>query len=167
MFHRVIGILLNQKNFKYLRPHVNGQGDLSLIGLSSTINLNSWKGQYSITSKIKKSIIPEIQTLRPWDNVPKKALAQEIVGNRLVYGNYTQGYDVVDQNGSKITLDLTASLQNYKNIIHKENYPYKSIKSFRDYQVGIVFSDFYGRSTPVLTSAESSFHIDMKKSFRV
>ena len=151
------------KNFKYLRPHVNGQGDLSLVGLALTISSNGWKGQYSITSKIKKSIIPEIQTLRPWDNVPKKALAQEIVGNRLIYGNYTQGYDVVDQNGSKITLDLTASLQNYKNIIHKENYPYKSIKSFRDYQVGIVFSDFYGRSTPVLTTAESNFHLDMKK----
>ena len=50
------------KNFKYLRPHVNGQGDLSLVGLASTISSNSWKGQYSITSKIKKSIIPEIQT---------------------------------------------------------------------------------------------------------
>jgi hypothetical protein len=32
--------------------------------------------------------------LRPWDNVPRKALAQEIVGNRLLFGNYEQNFDL-------------------------------------------------------------------------
>ena len=39
-------------------------------------------------------LYPENQLLRSWDNVPKKALAQEITGNRIVYGNYEQNYDI-------------------------------------------------------------------------
>ena len=37
--------------------------------------------------------MPENQTLRPWDNLPRKALSQQITSNRVVYGNYTQGYN--------------------------------------------------------------------------
>ena len=38
-------------------------------------------------------VVDAMQLLRPFDNVPKKALAQEIIGNRLVYANYTENYD--------------------------------------------------------------------------
>lgn len=33
---------------------------------------------------------------KPYDNVPQVAKAQAIVGNRLMYGNYIEGYDNVD-----------------------------------------------------------------------
>ena len=35
--------------------------------------------------------------LQPWDNVPRKALAQEVSGNRLIYGNYIQNYDITSE----------------------------------------------------------------------
>ena len=39
-------------------------------------------------------VLPSNQLLRSWDNVPKTAASQEITANRLVYGNYLQGYDL-------------------------------------------------------------------------
>ena len=54
---------------------------------------NHWRAdQYEIKSDIIYAAVPENQILRPYDNVPRKALAQEITGNRLVYGNYLQNY---------------------------------------------------------------------------
>ena len=54
---------------------------------------NHWRSdQYEIKSDIIYAAVPENQILRPYDNVPRKALAQEITGNRLVYGNYLQNY---------------------------------------------------------------------------
>ena len=54
---------------------------------------NHWKSnQYEIKSDIIFASVPENQSFRSWDNVPRKALAQEITGNRLVYGNYLQNY---------------------------------------------------------------------------
>ena len=54
---------------------------------------NHWKSdQYEIKSDIIFASVPENQSFRSWDNVPRKALAQEVTGNRLVYGNYLQNY---------------------------------------------------------------------------
>ena len=48
------------------------------------------QNQFVLDSQDIYAALPENQLLRPWDNVPKKALAQEVTGNRIVYGNYTQ-----------------------------------------------------------------------------
>lgn len=157
--HYTTGVAL----FNYLKQ--NNQGELIKEGSNL---YNNWVGRYTINGKIKKSIIPELQTLRPWDNVPKKALAQEIVGNRIIYGNYTQGNNLLDTNGSKITTELEVNLQTYRlDVLFGGGYsggseiPYKSIKSFRNYQVGVVYSDIYGRSTPVLTTQDSHIFVDI------
>ena len=42
-----------------------------------------------LTKKQIHSVLPNDQLLRAWDNVPKKAKAQEITANRIIYGNYT------------------------------------------------------------------------------
>jgi len=64
----------------------------------STIDFNWKKNNYVISKENIYSLLEEKQLLRQWDNVPKKALAQEIVGNRIVYANYEQGYDLENQN---------------------------------------------------------------------
>ena len=51
-------------------------------------------GKIQITSEMVKSAIASNQLLRPWDNVPRTAKAQEITGNRLVYANYLQNYNL-------------------------------------------------------------------------
>ncbi len=51
------------------------------------------------------TILPDSEILRLYDNVPKTAKAQTIMSNRLVYGNYTEGYDLKDSNDNNIRLD--------------------------------------------------------------
>lgn len=38
--------------------------------------------------------LPESELLRMFDNVPKLAKEQTLMGNRIMYGNYTDGYDI-------------------------------------------------------------------------
>lgn len=72
---------------------------------------NHWTAnQYNIKSDLIYSAVPANQILRPWDNVPRKALAQEVTGNRLVYANYLQNYSVINEStGSYVKPMLTAS----------------------------------------------------------
>ena len=115
-----------------------------------TIEKNSDKwiaNEYTIESEIISSILEANQILRPFDNVPQKALAQEIVANRLIYGNYRQGYNMVTSQGE-------AFKPNFSFIVKQngEYYPAPSIKSQRTYQLGVVAIDEYGRQSPVFTS---------------
>ena len=170
--------------------------------------------------------IPSNQILRPFDNVPKKAKSQEITGNRLLFGNYTHQYNLIDKNGTEINVDLVAGVEKYNpyasdlgvltfpaqavngyivsgtgtsfledvkvgdnlyqagtnlflgtvSVVIDDNnillaatppitgsistsiFPFSdenldgfpSIKSLRTYQLGVVYSDEFGRQTPVL-----------------
>jgi len=107
---------------------------------------NNQRGEFELDTDMIHSIVPSNQLLRPWDNVPKKALAQEVSANRIIYGNYVQGYDV--RFAPKLNLSISSGTV--------KGYPKPSVKTMRDYQVGIVFSDKYGRETPVLTTKDSS-----------
>jgi len=96
-----------------------------------------------ITSEMIHKTVPSDQILRSWDNVPRLAKAQEIVGNRLIYGNYTQGYDMpstVAIRQSMVSKDITTILN-----------PEKSIKTLRSYRFGLIIGDEYGRETPVIS----------------
>jgi hypothetical protein len=64
----------------------------------------------TFTNKKVYTTLPEEELYRLFDNVPHKAQAQTIMGNRLVMGNYTDGYDVVDENGDSTRLIYTAEL---------------------------------------------------------
>ena len=50
------------------------------------------------------------EILRVFDNVPRKAQAQTIMGNRLMYGNYVDGYDVKDANGNDCVMTYEPSV---------------------------------------------------------
>ena len=39
------------------------------------------------------TVLPEYEILRLYDNVPRTAKAQTLMGNRIVYGNYVEGYN--------------------------------------------------------------------------
>ena len=67
------------------------------VDINNTSALNT-TGFLNITSEVIHAVVPANQMLRGWDNVPRKALAQEIVGNRIVYGNYLQSYDMYNNN---------------------------------------------------------------------
>ena len=63
-----------------------------------------------VSSKIF-TVLPESELLRLYDNVPLLAKAQTIMGNRLMYGNYTEGYDLVTDSNQPVQLTYVASLQ--------------------------------------------------------
>ncbi len=110
-------------------------------------------GKYVLNTENIYAAVPENQLLRVYDNVPRKAIAQEVVGNRLVYANYTQGYNI-DQD---VKVYANYEKRNVKQSF--ETGGIQSVKSQRDYQVGVVFGDEYGRETPVITSSEGSIKI--------
>jgi len=62
------------------------------------------------SSKKILTTLPESEGVRLFDNVPLLAKAQTFMSNRLFYGNYKDGYDIVDSNGRQIDIEFNASL---------------------------------------------------------
>ena len=67
---------------------------------------------YTVQFSSKKilSTLPPSEILRTFDNVPIVAKAQTLMSNRIFYGNYKDGYDIVDSNGKRINVKFNASL---------------------------------------------------------
>lgn len=57
-----------------------------------------------------KTILSSAEILRVFDNVPKLAKAQTFQDNRLMYGNYVDGYDIKDAAGNKTPLDYVSEI---------------------------------------------------------
>ena len=71
---------------------------------------NNTKQTYTFTNSKIYTVIGSDELLRLYDNVPKVAKAQTIQGNRLIYGNYTDGYNIVNTAGNNIPINFTTSL---------------------------------------------------------
>jgi hypothetical protein len=93
--------------------------------------------------------LPNDQVTRLYDNVPLLAKSQDIVGNRLAYGNYVQFRNIVDCFGNDININYTLTL---KQSSSDEENPKSTWRSDRDYEIGLVYLDKYGRMSTVLTA---------------
>jgi len=93
--------------------------------------------------------LPADQTTRLFDNVPLLASAQEIIGNRLIYGDYTQFRDITSCDNEFININYKV---NYSSQTITSGTPAQTFRSDRDYEVGIAYGDDYGRITTVLTA---------------
>ena len=159
----------------------NGISPTKLRDTTLTVPQKTY-GYVDIEAEMIHSILPSNQLLRGWDNVPRKALAQEVIGNRLVYANYLQNYNMSSsyhQNPSA----LSSTLRSSKNIevdlkldaisskiygsnsdVPEQVYtgkaysyrPAKTVKSLRTYQLGVVYIDEFGRETPVFSESRTS-----------
>ena len=151
--------------------------DLATQTNSNNFNQNEGVFQYKYKSTLPYKTLPPNQLPRVYDNVPLSARAQEIVGNRVIYGNFVQERSLPSEKGIiglnfntnvDAKYDITNPLGNadFNNYyLHKE-YPFHSIKSRRTYEVGVVLSDKFGRQSPVLTStiSDGSITVDAKSS---
>jgi len=106
-------------------------------------------GSYKVTTENIYAVLPSNQALRPWDNVPRSALAQEVIGSRVVYANYLQNYNLE-------TLPTVLASITPRDIADDGHVGRKSIKSLRTYNIGIVYGDEYGRETPVFADRSSN-----------
>ena len=97
------------------------------------------------------------QLARYYDNVPKKAKSLEIIGNRPVFGNYTENYDLLDDLGNPIYPSLSL---NYTSTAGTEGTAYTTVKSNRDYEVAIAYLDGKGRMTTPITSVGNTTYVE-------
>ena len=125
---------------------------------------------YKFTYKSEEpyKILEDKQITRVFDQVPLRAKAQEISGNRVIYGNFTENYNLpVDSNGktginyviNNITKGDVERIQEDSYIRYENNkntYKYNSLKQRRKYQVGIILADKFGRQSPVILSTDES-----------
>ena len=129
--------------------------------------------KYVYRSEKPFQVLPEDQTTRVYDQVPLLAKSLEMVGNRVVFGNYVENYHFPkDQSGKKgmnyfvdfstpaksdTEWDSSTSATKTSGLLqHTYNsYKHHNIKQRRTYQVGIVFADKFGRQSPVVLSSHS------------
>ena len=119
--------------------------------------------RYIYKSEEPYSVLPENQTTRVYDHVPLRAKAQEISGNRIIYGNYTENPPLpYDQTGKKGINYVINSINksdaefgfDWGKKQHLYNaYKYHSLKQRRTYQVGVVLADKFGRQSSVILSS--------------
>lgn len=124
---------------------------IETIDVTDSLSQSNGYHVYTYKSKQPKYTLSEDQVTRAYDNVPIRALSQEVAGNRVVYGNFTQNYDVPDINYSV-----------YYSVKNDSNHPHQSIKQRRSYEVGIVLVDKYGRTSPVILSDTSQITVEAK-----
>jgi hypothetical protein len=111
-------------------------------------------------------VLPEDQTTRVYDQVPLLAKSLEIVGNRVVFGNYVENYEFPKDQGGKKGMNYFIGLSTAKSDVEHNKtfgllqntynaYRHHNIKQRRTYQVGIVFADKFGRQSPVVLSSHN------------
>ena len=135
-------------------------------------NSNSKYIVYDYQSRKPIRTLPSSEITRVSDTVPLKSLTQEVSGNRVIYGNYTDGhtsnatlnYEIAAAAKSVLPEILDAGIIDQG--IRKE-YQNHTLKQNRTYQVGIVLSDRYGRQSDViLSSLDNSKTITSGESYR-
>lgn len=55
-------------------------------------------------------VLPDDQYFRSYDNVPENAIAQTTAGNRVMFANYRENKNLIDEDGNKVIPDYTLSL---------------------------------------------------------
>ena len=125
----------------------------STISFNDAIHGNATKHflNYDYTSSKPYKTLPSNQITRVSDKVPVKALAQEVIGNRIVYGNY------LDRHTGPNSIAFEAKAVNKSTRFDNyTQFPKHQLKQDRTYQVGFVLSDRYGRQSDVILSSYDS-----------
>ena len=123
---------------------------------SSNPTNNVYQYRYSGTKPFRT--LPESQLTRVYDKVPVKALSQEVISNRVVYGNFQtrhtppNGLNYNVGTGPKQPFDITTPVTPVSWNTSIIEYPSSTLKQNRNYQAGFVFSDKFGRTTSTILS---------------
>ena len=106
--------------------------------------------EYEYQSRKPYKTLPEAQTVRVYDKVPVRAFSQETAGNRIIYGNYRDKHTPPPNLNYNCRISPKNTTGTFNNFIE---YPNHSVKRNRNYQIGFVLSDKFGRQSPVLLSS--------------
>ncbi len=120
--------------------------DTTIANNNTTVYTYTWDGDKPF------STLPSNEVTRVYDKVPIRALAQEVAGNRVIYGNF------VDRHSSPEFLNYDVGISRKYTVDEEftnfttESYPNHTVKQNRSYQAGVVLSDKYGRQSDVILS---------------
>ncbi len=112
--------------------------------------------------------LPDSEITRVYDKAPVRAHGQEIISNRLVYSNFQNKHtppETLDYNvgiGDKYDVfvaDDPTVPRPIERTVSRE-YPMHTVKQNRNYQVGVVLSDRYGRSSTTILSSVNTQALD-------
>lgn len=123
---------------------------LETIGVNQIRQIAGATNLYHYDYKSQKpyKTLPESQTVRVYDKTPVRARTQEIVGNRVIYGNF------VNQNTPPISINYNLAVIEKTNAFTSwAEYPNHTLKQNRNYQAGIILSDKFGRQSSVILSS--------------
>lgn len=137
------------------------ESDSVAVKVLDTITVNDVSGDsgidshytYEYQSRKPYRTLPEAQTVRVYDKVPVRALTQESAGNRIIYGNFVDQYTPPPHLNYNCRIARKSSSGAYNNWVE---YPNHSLKRNRNYQVGFVLADKFGRQSPVILSSVGS-----------
>ena len=118
---------------------------ISAINIPINANNNYYVQPYQSQKPYKT--LSEAQTVRVYDKVPVRAKAQEVAGNRVIYGNYYDKYTSL----SSINYNMSVQPKSSSGTNFIE-YPNHTLKKNRNYQIGFVIADKFGRQSSVILS---------------
>jgi len=131
------------------------ESDQNVVKVLDSINYLQWETsslnyyEYNYQSRKPYRTLSPTQTVRVYDKVPTRALAQESVGNRIIYGNFKDKYTPPSHLNYRIAVGDKQDSVGFDNWIE---YPNHSLKQNRNYQVGFVLVDKFGRQSSVILS---------------
>ena len=102
--------------------------------------------EYEYQSQKPWKTLPEKELTRVYDQVPVRALSQEVSANRVIYGNF------IDKPTPPETLNYNISVDTKDTLTLEKEYQNHTLKQNRNYQAGVVLCDRYGRQSTVLLS---------------
>ena len=128
--------------------------------MSSNVNKNVYNFPYISTKPYRT--LPQDQTTRVYDQVPVRALAQEVISNRIVYGNFYN--KMSPPNTIKYGLGYSNKEYDLSSLVpqSQSEYPNHTIKQNRNYQAGIILSDKFGRQSSVILSSKDTSNKDLQ-----
>ena len=105
---------------------------------------------YNYQSRKPFRTLPTNQTVRVYDKVPVKAFAQETSGNRIIYGNFLDKYSPPSFLNYTVGVSPKSTSLNFDSWAE---FPTQSVKQNRNYQVGFILADKFGRQSDVILSS--------------
>lgn len=133
------------------------ESDSTAIQVVETIEVSSIVGNsstyiYEYVSQKPYKTLPSDELIRVYDKVPVKALGQEVASNRIIYSNFQNKHtppSFIDYQvgaNQKLPFNSTSSAKS------TVEYPNHNLKQNRNYQVGVVLADRFGRQSTVILS---------------
>lgn len=126
------------------------------LSVDDFVGVDENKYEYVYKSEKPIRALPQKDVTRVYDTVPIRAKAQEVIGNRVIYGNILVKSTSPSELNYSISVGDKPSQSSDYGTLSKIEYQSSTVKQNRTYQVGIVLVDKFGRQSDVILSKNSS-----------